>query len=87
MQVGLFTPDRSFIISNLDAQTIDLERFQYTQANITMFRIIDRDFLIDEFKSIDARLDEEHEKCKDPTFCSQEEYDGMKYFDQYSNAN
>lgn len=71
----------------MDAQTIDLEPFQYTQANITMFRIIDRDFLIDEFKSIDARLDEEHEKCADPTICTQEEYDGMKHLDQHSITN
>lgn len=42
-----------------------------------MFRLIDRDFLIDEFKSIDARLEEEHEKCKDPSFCTADEYDGM----------
>lgn len=34
-QVGIFTEDRSFIFTNLDLHTLDLEPYQYTGANIT----------------------------------------------------
>lgn len=74
--MGLFTPDRSFIITNLDAQTIDLERFQYTQANITMFRIIDREVPYQEFKNIDDVLEDERRKCENAMSCTPEEIDG-----------
>lgn len=74
--MGLFTPDRSFIITNLDAQTIELERFQYTQANITMFRIIDREAPYQEFKNIDDVLEDEKRKCENFNSCTPEEIDG-----------
>lgn len=80
MQVGLFTPERSFIITNLDAQTIDLERFQYTQANITLFRLINFDApsKIQEFQTIGEELDEARELCeRSGLTCSKEEIDGM----------
>lgn len=32
---------RHIIIADLDAQTIDLEPYQYSGANITIFRLID----------------------------------------------
>lgn len=77
LQVGLFTPDRSFIITNLDAQTIDLERFRYTQANITLFRVLDREFPIQEFKNIDEVLDKERQKCENFRICTPEEIEGI----------
>ncbi|XP_044262845.1 glutamate receptor ionotropic, kainate 2-like [Tribolium madens] len=40
-QVGLMTSDYNFFITNLDLQTIDLEPFQYSEANITGLRILD----------------------------------------------
>lgn len=47
----------------MDAQTIDLERFQYTQANITLFRIIDEEFPYQEFKDFGDFLEAEKQKC------------------------
>lgn len=76
MQVGLFTPERSFIISNLDAQTIDLERYQYTQANITLFRIINPDIQIQLFKNIENLLEDEKQKCENVNPCTPEEIEG-----------
>lgn len=73
MQVGLFTPDRSFIIANLDAQTIDLERFQYTQSNTTIFRVIDREYPFQEFKKIDELMEDERNKCEKYNSCTPEE--------------
>lgn len=43
MQVGLLTKHYRWIISNLDAHSIDLEPYQYSGANITTFRILDRE--------------------------------------------
>ncbi|KYB25025.1 hypothetical protein TcasGA2_TC031399 [Tribolium castaneum] len=40
-QVGLMTKDYNFFITNLDLQTINLEPFQYSEANITGIRILD----------------------------------------------
>lgn len=40
-QIGLLIDKYHFIITNLDAHTIDLEPFQYSGANITIFRMID----------------------------------------------
>ncbi|XP_031634004.1 glutamate receptor ionotropic, kainate 3-like isoform X2 [Contarinia nasturtii] len=77
LQVGLFGPERSFIITNLDAQTIDLSKFQYTQANITIFRIIDRDFPIEEFKDIDDYLEYERDKCKIIRPCTDAEFEEL----------
>lgn len=74
--MGLFTPDRSFIITNLDAQTIDLERYQYTQANITVFRIINKEIQMQKFKNIEDMLDEEKQKCGNTIECSPEEIEG-----------
>lgn len=42
MQVGLMTKHYRWIITNLDAHSIDLEPYQYSGANITTFRILDR---------------------------------------------
>lgn len=74
--MGLFTPDRSFIITNLDAQTIDLERYQYTQANITVFRIINKDIQMQKFKNIEDMLYEEKKNCGNTIECSPEEIEG-----------
>ncbi|KYB29341.1 glutamate receptor ionotropic, kainate 2 [Tribolium castaneum] len=38
-QVGMMTERHSYIITKLDLQTIDLAPFQYSEANITGFRI------------------------------------------------
>lgn len=40
-QVGLLIDKYEFIITNLDAHTIDLEPFQYSDASITLVRMID----------------------------------------------
>ncbi|XP_055300709.1 glutamate receptor ionotropic, kainate 2-like isoform X1 [Sitodiplosis mosellana] len=40
-QIGLMVDKYHFIITNLDAHTIDLEPFQYSGANITILRMID----------------------------------------------
>lgn len=41
MQVGLMTKHHKWIITNLDAHSINLEPYQYSGANITTFRILD----------------------------------------------
>lgn len=76
LQVGLLTPDRNIIITNLDAQAIDLEPFQYTGANITLFRIINPDQPIQEFKNIEDVLDDEKRKCDDFNNCTPEDIEG-----------
>lgn len=40
-QIGLLVDKYHFIITNLDAHTIDLEPFQYSGANITILRMVD----------------------------------------------
>ncbi|XP_063906335.1 glutamate receptor ionotropic, kainate 2-like isoform X2 [Zophobas morio] len=40
-QVGLLTSHYNYFITNLDLQTINLEPFQYSEANITGIRIVD----------------------------------------------
>lgn len=40
-QIGLLIDKYHFIITNLDAHTIDLEPFQYSGANITILRMVD----------------------------------------------
>lgn len=74
LQVGLFTADRNFIITNLDAQTIELEKYQYTKANITIFRIVDPE--LQEFKKINVLLEEERNSCSRDKTCTQEEEAG-----------
>lgn len=41
MQVGLMTKHYRWIITNLDAHSINLEPYQYSGANITTFRLLD----------------------------------------------
>lgn len=40
MQVGLMTKHYRWIITNLDAHSVDLEPYQYSGVNITVFRIL-----------------------------------------------
>lgn len=40
MQVGLMTKNYRWILTNLDAHSVDLEPFQYSGVNITVFRIL-----------------------------------------------
>lgn len=40
-QVGMMTEAYNFFITNLDLQTIDIEDFRYSGANITGFRLVD----------------------------------------------
>lgn len=40
MQVGLLTKEYSWILTNLDAHSVDLEPYQYSGVNITVFRIL-----------------------------------------------
>lgn len=42
MQMGLMTNPYHFIISNLDAHTIDLNPYKFGEANITTFRMINQ---------------------------------------------
>ncbi|XP_055849584.1 glutamate receptor ionotropic, kainate 2-like isoform X2 [Episyrphus balteatus] len=42
-QVGIITEDYNYIIANLDLQTIDLEDFRHSEANITSFRLFSPD--------------------------------------------
>lgn len=41
MQVGLLTKQFRWIITNLDAHSLDLDQFKYGGTNITTFRILD----------------------------------------------
>lgn len=40
-QIGIMIDKYHYIITNLDAQTIDLEPYQYSGANITVLRMVD----------------------------------------------
>ncbi|XP_055849579.1 glutamate receptor ionotropic, kainate 2-like isoform X2 [Episyrphus balteatus] len=42
-QTGMITEDYKYIIGNLDLQTIDLEEFKYSEANITGIRMFSPD--------------------------------------------
>lgn len=46
MQVGLMTKEFSWIITNLDAHSLDLNQFRYGGTNITTFRILDENHAI-----------------------------------------
>lgn len=65
----------------MDAQTIDLERYQYTQANITTFRIFDRELMFQEFENIDNALEKQKNECIKNNDCTQEENEGIKNLD------
>lgn len=82
LQVGLLTPDRNIIITNLDAQTINLVPFQYTGANITLFRIINPDQPIQEFKNIEDVLEDKKTKCVEYNDCTPEDFEGTLGFNQ-----
>uniref|UniRef100_A0A646QE29 Kainate2 n=1 Tax=Hemiscolopendra marginata TaxID=943146 RepID=A0A646QE29_9MYRI len=64
-QVGMMTKSYDYFITNLDFQTLDLEDFQYSGANITGFRLVD--FNQTEVKTIISEwtLDELQSKLKD----------------------
>lgn len=74
--MGLFTPDRNFIITNLDAQTIDLTKYQYTQANITLFRIVNHDNPVDRFNDFIKILEAEKEMCTEKESCDPGQLEG-----------
>lgn len=76
--MGLFTPERSIIITNLDAHTINLEPFQYTGAEIILFRITNPDVPFQEYKNIEDVLAEERDKCEDYNNCTPEEIEGER---------
>ena len=40
-QVGMMTKDQSWILTNLDAHTIDFDPFKYDFTNLTLFRSVD----------------------------------------------
>lgn len=42
MQVGLLTKNYKWIITNLDAHTVDLDPFQYSGTEIRTFRILNQ---------------------------------------------
>lgn len=47
LQVSLLSEERHLIITNLDLLTFDLEKYRYTGANITGFRIVQKDMVKD----------------------------------------
>lgn len=79
LQVGLFTSDRKFILTNLDAQTIDLTPFQYTGAEITLFRIVQQEeptkFL--EYDEIRNILEQKKIECEQ--YCTADDIEGKIY--------
>lgn len=46
MQVGLMTKQYRWIITNLDANSLDLDQLRYGGTNITTFQIINENHLI-----------------------------------------
>lgn len=61
MQVGLMTKNYRWIIANLDAHSINLEPYQYSGANITIFRLVDTSHTIfnPPSKGVDLENDED----------------------------
>lgn len=68
--MGLFTADRSFIITNLDAPSIDLTPYQYTEANIVLFRIVQPEEPYPELEGIREALENAKDECQ---YCTPEE--------------
>lgn len=79
MQVGLMTKHYRWIITNLDAHSINLEPYQYSGANITTFRLLDTGHAIfdqvpkandfennDDLFNVDPdiKLDTDNERCR-----------------------
>lgn len=58
MQVGLMTKNYRWIITNLDAHTIDLEPFQYSGTIIKIFRISDTNHMIFNLIPAEGNLDQ-----------------------------
>lgn len=86
LQIGLFTSDRSFIITNLDAHTINLEPYQFTEAEIIMFRVINPSVPYQEYENIRDVLEKEKQKCEDFNNCTPEDFEG-KFFSLITAAS
>lgn len=72
--MGLITSERHFIITNLDAQTIDLTPFQYAEAKITIFRIVQP---MEPYQELDAiRNALENAKVECENYCTPEDIEG-----------
>lgn len=53
MEVGLLTKYYNWIIANLDAHSIDLDTYRYSGVNITLFRILNTNHPIFDWRNID----------------------------------
>lgn len=55
MQVGLLTNSYRWIITNLDAHSLDLNEFRYAATNITTFRILNKNHSIFQTELVDSK--------------------------------
>lgn len=88
--MGLFTADRNIIITNLDAQTIELEPFKYTKATITVFRLFDFDSKekTEEINAINDMLEKKQQQCENAGLaCESWKSDGMLIFEMNLNIS
>lgn len=66
LEVSLITENHHVIIANLDAQTLQLEPFKFTGANITIFRIVnpDSEKMKEIIEHVNGMKNEANEKCE-----------------------
>lgn len=84
--MGLFSKDRSFIITNLDAHTINLEPYQYSEAEVKLFRVINQEVPYQEYVNIRDVLDKEKQKCEDFNNCTPEDIEGKNILELQTSS-
>lgn len=68
MQVGLLTKSYRWIITNLDAHSLDLNLFRYGATNITTFRILNNNHSIFQTKMVDPKEIPNNDEIIDSNF-------------------
>lgn len=68
MQVGLLTKSYRWIITNLDAHSLDLNQFRYGATNITIFRILNKSHSIFETNMVDTKEIPNNDETIDDNF-------------------
>lgn len=68
MQVGLLTKSYRWIITNLDAHSLDLNQFRYGATNITTFRILNESHSIFQTEMVDPNQIPNNDETIDDNF-------------------
>lgn len=68
MQVGLLTKTYRWIITNLDAHSLDLNQFRHSATNITTFRLLNRNHSIFDRKKTNPQTIPRNDETNDDNF-------------------